>query len=69
MRVGPIGDSRLHVVEGLGVEQIDAVVRKAACDERRMRVVEARQDRHATRIDHRGLRSAIPEDLPVGADM
>ena len=24
MRVGPIGDSRLHVVEGLGVEQIDA---------------------------------------------
>ncbi len=69
VRIGPFADAGLHVVERVGAEQVDAVTREAAGDERGVRVVEPGQHRDALGVDHRGLRAAIAQDLAIGADV
>ena len=68
MRLRPGRDPLLDVLEGRGAEQLHAVARQAARDERHMRVVEAREDGGALRVDDGRLRTAVAHDLALPAD-
>src|SRR5213079_3163386 len=49
--------------------EADAVARETAFHQRRVRVVEASQDGATPRVDDRRLRTAVPQDFSLGADL
>jgi hypothetical protein len=68
-RRGPGLDSLLDLVECLCAEQLHTVAREPAGDERRMRIVEPRNDRRSLRVDDGRLRPAVAHDLALAADL
>jgi hypothetical protein len=68
-RLGPRGETRLHLVQRIGAVQPHAVARESAGDQRRMRVVEPREHGAAMRVDDGRLRAAVAHHLALAADL